>query len=65
MKILILYFWLMLSAGTITADKKENVHDRQTYTLKTADGKVYELVYTEEIIEYIETGTFEYNEDLE
>jgi hypothetical protein len=55
----------MLSAGTITADKKENVHDRQTYTLKTADGKVYELVYTEEIIEYIETGTFEYNEDLE
>ena len=65
MKILILYFWLMLSAGTVTPDKKENVHDRQTYTLKTAEGKVYEYVYEEEIIEYIQTGTFEYNEDLE
>ncbi len=65
MKILILYFWLMLSTGTITADKKENVHDRQTYTLKTADGKVYELVYIEEVLQYIESGKFEYNEDLE
>jgi hypothetical protein len=55
----------MLSAGAVTPDKKENIHDRQTYTLKTAEGKVYEYVYEEEILEYIQTGTFEYNEDLE
>jgi hypothetical protein len=55
----------MLSAGSVTPDKKENIHDRQTYTLKTTDGKVYEYVYTEEVLEYIQTGTLEYNEDLE
>ena len=65
MNILILYFWLMLSAGTVTPDKKENINDRQTYTLKTADGKIYEFVYMEEVLKYIETGKFEYNEDLE
>jgi hypothetical protein len=29
------------------------------------DGKVVDYAYKAEILEYIETGTFEYNEDLE
>ena len=58
-------FWLMLATGTITPDKKENVHDRQTYTICCADSKTYEFAYIEEIFEYIQTGSFEYDEDLE
>jgi len=60
-----LFFWLMIAAGTIIPDKKENIHDRQTFTICCADSKTYEFVYLEEIFEYIETGSFEYNEDLE
>jgi hypothetical protein len=55
----------MIATGTVTPDKKENQFDRQTYTICCADSKTYEFVYIEEIFEYIETGTFEYNEDLE
>ena len=60
-----LFFWLMIATGTVTPDKKENQFDRQTYTICCADSKTFEFVYLEEIFEYIETGTFEYNEDLE
>jgi hypothetical protein len=55
----------MLATGTVLPDKKENQFDRQTYTICCADSKTFEFVYLEEIFEYIETGTFEYNEDLE
>jgi hypothetical protein len=55
----------MLATGTVIPDKKENIHDRQTYTICCADNKTFELVYIEEIFEYIETGTFEYDENLE
>lgn len=58
-------FWLMLATGTVIPDKKENQFNRQTYTICCADNKTYEFVYIEEIFEYIETGSFEYNEDLE
>jgi hypothetical protein len=60
-----LFFWLMIATGTIIPDKKENIHDRQTFTICCADSNTFELVYIEEILEYIQTGTFEYNEDLE
>jgi hypothetical protein len=59
-----LFFWLMIATGTVIPNKKENNFDRQTYTICCAD-KTFELVYMEEIFEYIQTGTFEYNEDLE
>jgi hypothetical protein len=55
----------MLATGTVLPDKKENIQDRQTFTICCADSKTFELVYIEEIFEYIETGSFEYNEDLE
>jgi hypothetical protein len=35
------------------------------YALFFEDGKVIDYAYKGEILEYIETGTFEYNEDLE
>jgi hypothetical protein len=54
----------MIATGTVIPNKKENNFDRQTYTICCAD-KTFELVYMEEIFEYIQTGTFEYNEDLE
>ena len=43
----------------------QNENDgRQTYTLRT-ESKVIEHAYKEEIINYIKTGVFVYNEDLE
>jgi hypothetical protein len=60
-----LFFLFMIATGTIIPEKKENIQDRQTYTICCADSKTYEFVYIEEIFEYIETGSFEYNEDLE
>lgn len=60
-----LFFLFMIATGTIIPDKKENIQDRQTFTICCADSKTYEFAYIEEIFEYIETGSFEYNEDLE
>lgn len=51
--------------GTIIPNKKDHPQDRQTYTIFTKDKKVIEYAYKEEVIEYLKTGTFEYNEDLE
>ena len=60
-----LIFVLYLMLGTIVPNKKDHPQDRQTYTIFTKDKKVIEYAYKEEVIEYLETGTFEYNEDLE
>lgn len=39
-------------------------HDgKQLYYINFKDGTVIEYAYKEEVLEYIETGTFEYNED--
>lgn len=37
---------------------------RATFTLTLPDGSTIEHAYREEIINYIETGVFTYNEDL-
>ena len=37
---------------------------RNQYALFFPDGKVVDYAYKEEILEYIDSGTFEYNEDL-
>lgn len=56
-----LLFVLYLMAGII---KPQGKHDgRQVYMLTTKNA-VYEHAYKEEIMEYIKTRTFEYNEDL-
>ena len=59
----IIFSW-MLSAGIIQPMYEKN-NDRDMYTLYVIDSKTeqvyaYEHAYKEEIIEYIETGDFEY-----
>ena len=56
-----LLFVLYLIAGIV---KPQDSNDgRKTYRLITKNA-VYEHAYKEEILEYMKTGTFEYNEDL-
>ena len=59
----IIFAW-MLSAGIIQPMNEKN-NDRDMYTLHAIDSKTeqvyaYEHACKEEIIEYIETGDFEY-----
>lgn len=52
----------MTDEGIITrADDHEG---RPTYHLNLPDGTTYEYAYAEEILEYLITGTFEYDETL-
>lgn len=52
----------MTSDGIIT---RADEHDgRPTYHLNLPDGTTYEYAYAEEIIEYMVTGSFEYDETL-
>jgi len=69
----IIFLWYLIT-GTIVYEK--NIDGRNTYRLEFQDstqitegnqifyGKTVDYCYKEEIIEYIETNTFEYNEDL-
>jgi len=43
---------------------QEKCEGRQMYTIHTKDNNIIEYAYKEEVLEYIETGTFEYNEDI-
>jgi hypothetical protein len=58
----IIFIWYLVSGTIVPQDKVEG---RQTYALFFEDGKVVDFAFKEEILEYIETGTFEYNEDKE
>lgn len=58
----IIFIWYLVSGTIVPQDKVEG---RQTYALFFEDGKVVDFAYKGEILEYIETGTFEYNEDKE
>jgi hypothetical protein len=58
----IIFIWYLVSGTVVPQDK---VDDRQTYALFFEDGKVVDFAYKAEILEYIETGTFEYDEDRE
>lgn len=57
----LIFAWLVLT-GQVKYQQTHN--DRKQYALFFEDGKVVDYAYKEEICEYIETGTFEYNEDL-
>ena len=59
----IIYAWL-LSAGIVQPMHEQN-NDRELYVLYVIDAKTeqvyaYEHAYEEEIMEYIESGDFEY-----
>lgn len=56
----IIFIWYVVT-GVITPT--DNVDGRKIYTLKIED-KIIEYAYKGEILEYLETGTFEYNEKL-
>jgi hypothetical protein len=58
----IIFIWYLVSGTIVPQDKVEG---RQTYAVFFEDGKVVDFAFKEEILEYIETGTFEYDEDKE
>ena len=54
-------FYLYILVGYVSP--MNEVHEgRDLYVLEFKDGKVAEYCYKEEIIHYIETGEFEYND---
>ena len=58
----LIFTWYLIT-GTVVY--QQDMDGRNQYALFFEDGKVIDYAYKEEILEYIETGTFEYNEDLE
>jgi hypothetical protein len=58
----IIFTWYLI---TRTVVPQHDVEGRQTYALLFKDGTVVDFAFKEEILEYIESGTFEYNEDVE
>jgi len=55
------FIWLII---THVVTPQEKCEGRQMYTIHTKDNNIIEYAYKEEVLEYIETGTFEYNEDI-
>jgi hypothetical protein len=58
----IVFMWWLLN-GTITPAGEHENH--KLYTVWFKDGKVADYAYKGEVINYIETGVFEYNESIE
>ena len=58
----IIFIWYLIT-GTVVY--QQDMDGRDQYALFFPDGKVVDYAYKAEIIEYIETGTFESNEDYE
>lgn len=58
----LIFIWYLVT-GTVQYQQTMDGHKQ--YALFFKDGKVIDYAYKGEILEYIETGTFEYNEDLE
>lgn len=58
----LIFIWYLVT-GTVQYQQTMDGHKQ--YALFFKDGKVIDYAYKAEILEYIETGTFEYNEDLE
>ena len=58
----LIFIWYILTG---TVEYQQTMDGHKQYALFFKDGKVIDYAYKSEILEYIETGTFEYNEDLE
>lgn len=58
----IIFIWYLIT-GTVVY--QQDMDGRNQYALFFPDGKVVDYAYKAEIIEYIETGTFEYDDTLE
>ena len=57
----LIFLWYLIT-GTIVY--QQEMDGRNQYALFFPDGKVVDYATKAEIMEYIETNTFEYNEDL-
>lgn len=60
---LLLMFTTLLNLGFVEPMYEEN-DGRHMYYIYLSDGQVIEHAYKEEVLEWIQTGTFEYNEAL-
>ena len=59
----LMFVWLVLTGQVEYQQKGED--GRKQYALFFEDGKVIDYAYKQEIYEYIQTGTFEYNDALD
>lgn len=59
----IIFLFYILIGRVIPMD--EQVGSRKTYVLNFKDGTCVEYAYRQEILEYIESGTFEYDDTLD
>ena len=57
----LIFLWYLIT-GTVVY--QQEMDGRNQYALFFPDGKVVDYATKAEIMEYIETNTFEYNEDL-
>ena len=55
------FIWMIITHVVIPQGKCEG---KRMYNIHTKDNNIIEYAYKEEVLEYIETGTFEYNEDI-
>jgi hypothetical protein len=58
-----LIFALYLLTGTVTPQDEHE--GRDTYAIFLEDGTCIEHAYKGEVLNWIESGSFQYNEDLE
>lgn len=58
----IIFIWYLIT-GTVIY--QQDMDGKRQYALFFPDGKVVDYAYKAEIIEYIQTGTFEYDDTLE
>jgi hypothetical protein len=61
MNTLILFYYLLFTGVIIPNDTNDG---RQMYIFKQTEEIVFEYAYKEEIINCLNTGVFEYDEDL-
>lgn len=54
------FMWMLLTHVVVPQEKHDG---KQLYYINCKDDKVIEYAYKEEVLEYIKTGSFEYNED--
>jgi hypothetical protein len=57
----IIFYWMMLTGSV---KPQEPVDGRKSYSLELKDSTVVEHAYKGEILNYLKTGTFVYNEDI-
>ena len=58
----LIFVWFLMNGTVTPAGEHEN---HKMYTVWFKDGKVIDYAYKGEVINYIETGEFIYDEDLE